>query len=260
MRGLAARAMRRGWNAVLLNQRNCGGTEHLSPSIYHSGLTHDPREVIRSLVRDDGIRTVGVVGYSLGGNLTLKLAGELAESPDVADLPVVGAVAISPTLDLERCVRAIERRANFIYQFNFVRNLKARMRRMAQVWPGRYDVRPLGSIWTIRKFDDIYTAPCHGYLGASDYYHRVSAIRIADRIRIPTLILAAADDPFVPVSQFQEPAVRDNPNITVWIEPKGGHCGFAGLPGRGRDDDGYWAEATAVEFLGAVMPDLAPRA
>ena len=125
MRGLADKAWRRGWNAVLLNQRNCGGTEPLTPGLYHSGLTEDPRLVIRALADDEGLRSFGVVGYSLGGNVTMKLAGELADHPD---LPVRAVVAVSPTIDLERCVRAIERRVNIAYEWNFVRHLKARMR------------------------------------------------------------------------------------------------------------------------------------
>jgi predicted alpha/beta-fold hydrolase len=250
MRGLAAKAWRRGWNAVLLNQRNCGGTEHLTPSLYHSGLTEDPREVIRALGRDDGVGAVGVIGYSLGGNLTMKLAAEVSSA---GDLPIRGVVAISPTIDLETCVTAIERRSNVVYQFNFVRNLKARLRRKARLWPGRYDLRPLGSIWTIRKFDEIYTAPSHGYRGASDYYHRASAIRVVDRIRVPALILTAADDPFVPASQFQAEAVTGNPHIAVRVERHGGHCGFASAPDNKTGEDGYWAETTAIEFLARVL-------
>lgn len=249
MRGLADKAFRRGWNAVLLNQRTCGGTEHLSPSFYHSGLTDDPRAVIRALVSTDKIGPVGVVGYSLGGNLTMKLAGELEDTPD---LPVVGVAAVSPTTDLDLCVHALERKANFPYQWNFVRHLKARMRRKARAWPGRFDLAPLGRIWTIRTFDEVYTAPFHGFAGASDYYFRASAMRTMHRIRIPALILSAEDDPFVPSSQFRDPAVRDNANITVSIERHGGHCGFAAEPGG--DDDGYWAETTAIEFLAGVMP------
>src|SRR5262245_43960377 len=144
MRGLAAKAWALGWNAVLLNQRNCGGTEHLAPSLYHSGLTADPLSVMRTLAADERLKRIGVVGYSLGGNLTVKLAGELAEHPDV---PVFAVVAVSPTIELDRCVRAIERKANFPYQFNFVRNLKGRMRRMASQWPGRYNLDRLESIW-----------------------------------------------------------------------------------------------------------------
>jgi MFS family permease len=189
-----------------------------------------------------------LVKHVLGGNLAVKLAGELDAS---SDLPVAGVVAISPTIDLDLCVRAIERRANFVYQFNFVRNLKARMRRMAAAWPGRYDLRPLRSIWTIRQFDEMYTAPSHGFQGASDYYHRASALRVVDRIRVPALILTAEDDPFVPVSQFRDPALRVNPHIAVCIERKGGHCGFAA---NAAGDDGYWAETTAIDFLASIMP------
>jgi predicted alpha/beta-fold hydrolase len=161
-------------------------------------------------------------------------------------------VGISPTIDLERCVGTIERRVNIPYHFNFVRNLKARMRRKAVCWPDRYDVRPLGSVWTIRRFDALYTAPNHGYDSVEDYYYRASALRVVDRIPVPALMVVAADDPFVPVTPFESEAVRGNRNITVRIERHGGHCGFAAQP-RG-DDDGYWAERTAIEFLASVMP------
>ena len=244
MRGLAVEAGRRGWNAVLLNQRNCGGTEHLTPGLYHSGLTADPRAVIDELGRTDGITRIGVVGYSLGGNVTMKLAGEAG-----ADSAVRAVVAVSPTIDLERCVRAIERRANVAYQWNFVRNLRARMRRKAAFWPGAFDLAPLGRIWTIRAFDELYTAPHHGFAGASDYYFKASAMRVIDRIKVPALVLSAADDPFVPSDQFREEPVRGNRAVTVRLEPFGGHCGFIGA---GTPDD-YWAERSAVAFLAAAM-------
>jgi predicted alpha/beta-fold hydrolase len=243
MRGLAEKAFQRGWNAVLLNQRNCGGTEHLSPTLYHSGLTDDPRAVIRALITDDRIGPIGIVGYSLGGNLTMKLAGELAATPD---LPVRAVVAVCPTIDLDRCVRAIERRANVAYQWNFVRNLRARMRRKAAVWPGVFDLEPLGRSWTIRRFDEVYTAPHHGFAGATDYYTRASAMRVVDAVRIPTLIVSAADDPFVPPDQFFHPAVTGNPSIVCRIEPHGGHCGFIAAASPA---DQYWAEQTTVAFL-----------
>jgi predicted alpha/beta-fold hydrolase len=251
MRGVADKAWRRGWNAVLLNQRNCGGTEHLTPRLYHSGLTADPREVIRALAERERLGRVGVVGYSLGGNLALRLAGELADRPG----PVVGVVAICPTMDLERCVRAIERRVNIPYQFNFVRNLRARMRRKAAAWPGSFDLTPLDRIWTIRRFDDVYTAPHHGFGDAANYYYQASAARVVDRIRVPTLILTAEDDPFVPADQFREPAVRMNPNILTIVTRHGGHCGF--IERQDGEYDGYWAEDSALRFLAscaAVSP------
>jgi hypothetical protein len=243
MRGISDKAWAAGWNTVRLNQRNCGGTEHLSRSLYHSGLTHDPLSVIRELIERDGIRSIAVAGYSLGGNLALKLAGELGDTP----LPELKAVcAVSPALDLGRCVEALERRSNFIYEWNFVKNLKARMRRKAAALPGDYSLDALRRVWTVRGFDEAYTAPNHGFRDADDYYYRASALRVIDRIRIPALIIAAEDDPFVPVSQFQEPAVRDNPNITLVITPHGGHCAY--IECADGDYDGYWVEREIVRF------------
>lgn len=247
MQGLADKAWQRGWNAVLLNQRNCGNTEHLGPGLYHSGLTADPLAVIRELVEQDGLPTVGVVGYSLGGNLAVRLAAEIG-SP--ADLPVWAVAAVSPTIDLERCVRAIERRSNLVYHLNFVRNLRARMRRKAAAWPGAFDLTPLGGIWSIRRFDEIYTAPHHDFDGASDYYARASALDVAEHVRIPTLLISAADDPFVPAEQFRAPAIRLNPSIVTRVEPHGGHCGF--IAESDGNTDGYWAEETALAFLTAA--------
>jgi predicted alpha/beta-fold hydrolase len=231
---------------VLLNQRNCGGTEHLTPRLYHSGLTDDARAVAAELAAQDGLTRIGVVGYSLGGNLAAKLAAEASEDPS---LPIVAAVGVSPTIDLARCVEAIERPANYPYQWNFVRNLRARMRRKAAAWPGLFDLRRLDDIWTIREFDDVYTAPHHGFAGASDYYARASAIRVIDRIRIPTLLLTADDDPFVPPDPFDAPLVRAHAQVR--IERGGGHCGFVGEEAAA--SDGYWAEATAIAFLEQVM-------
>jgi predicted alpha/beta-fold hydrolase len=248
MRGLADKAWHRGWNAVLLNQRNCGGTEGLTPGLYHSGLTHDPRMVMRTLARDEGVGPFGIVGYSLGGNVALKLGAELADHPDV---PLAGVVSVSATIELETCVRAIERSSNFPYQWNFVRHIKARMRRKAALWPGRFDLTPLSRIWTIRAFDDRYTAPLNGFGDATNYYRQASARRIVERIRVPALVLSAADDPFVPPSQLQDAALLGHPYLTIRVEPHGGHCGFVRTPA---GDDGYWAESSAVEFLASVMP------
>jgi predicted alpha/beta-fold hydrolase len=248
MRGLADKAWRRGWNAVLLNQRNCGGTEGLTPGLYHSALTHDPRMVMRALTRDDGVGPFGIVGYSLGGNLALRLAAEVADEPD---LRIAGVVAVSPTIELETCVRAIERPSNFPYQWNFVRNIKNRMRRKAALWPGRFDLAPLSRIRTIRAFDDQYTAPLNGFGDATNYYRQASARRVVERIPIPALILGAADDPFVPPSQLQDAALLAHPHLLIRVEPHGGHCGFVGTASR---DDGYWAETSAADFLGSVTP------
>jgi len=135
MLGIADKALRAGFNAVLLNQRNCGGTEHLGPGLYHSGLVDDAALLIRQLADGDGITRVVVAGYSLGGNLALRLAGT---HPPAALPTMKGVCAVSPVLDLEACVRALERRANAVYQWNFVRNLKNRMRRKQAHFPAAF--------------------------------------------------------------------------------------------------------------------------
>ncbi len=243
MRGTAHKALRAGFNVVLLNQRNCGGTEHLGPGLYHSGLTEDAALVIKTLA-SEGLDRVVIGGYSLGGNLALKLAGEHAP----AELPTLkGICAVSPVLELEQCVRALERPSNVIYQWNFVRNLKARMRRKDRCWPGRFPVEALPRVRTVRQFDAVYTAPHFGFGTAEEYYYRAAAMRVIDRIQIPALIITAADDPFVPLDAFREPALTGNPHISLIVAEHGGHCGFLGVAS-GDGDDGYWAERKIVEF------------
>ena len=238
MLGLADKALRAGFNAVLLNQRNCGGTEHLGPGLYHSGLIDDAAFVIRELARTDRIDRLVAAGYSLGGNLALRLAGTHAHEA----LPTLrGVCAISPVIELEACVRALEKRSNFIYQWNFVRNLKNRMRRKEARFPGRFELARLRAIRSVRQFDAVYTAPSFGFQSAEDYYHRAAALRVIDKIEIPALIITAADDPFVPVEPFRHPTVAANRNLTVVVTEHGGHCGFLG-------ETGYWAETQIVEF------------
>jgi predicted alpha/beta-fold hydrolase len=244
MRGLAQMALDAGFNAVLLNQRNCGGTEHLCPGLYHSGLIDDAEFVIRELERSDGLDRFVVAGYSLGGNLALRLAG--LRSPE--SLPMLKAVcAVSPVLELEACVKALERGSNTIYQWNFVRHLKARMRRKEAAHPGRFELSHLPRIHTVRQFDAAYTAPFFGFASAEDYYSQAAALRVIDNIRIPALVITAEDDPFVPPASFQDPRIANNPNITLVVTKHGGHCGFLGER-QGPEDDGYWAEARIIEF------------
>jgi predicted alpha/beta-fold hydrolase len=245
MRGLASKAFAAGFSVVLLNQRNCGGTEHLSPGLYHSGLTEDAAFVIAAMSRE-GIDRIAVAGYSLGGNLALKLAGDFGSDAPSALRAVC---AVSPIIEVSRCVHALEHRQNFVYQWNFVKDLKARMRRKAQCFPSAFALDKLPSVRTVRQFDDVYTAPYFGFRDAEDYYHRASAMRVVDRIRVPTLIISAADDPFVPASMFESPALRNNPNITTLVTRHGGHCGFVADPRTvNGDGDGYWAETSVIRF------------
>jgi predicted alpha/beta-fold hydrolase len=244
---MADKAWAAGWNVVRLNQRNCCNTEHLSRGLYHSGLTHDPLFVIRELIRTEGISRLAIAGYSLGGNLTLKLAGEVGRDGSLPELKAV--CAVSPTMDLSACVEALERRSNIAYEFNFVRHLKARMRRKAAAHPDAFPLDPLPRIWTVRQFDEAYTAPHHGFRNATDYYHRASALRVIEHIRLPALILTAEDDPFVPTAAFTSEPVTKNPAITVVMTRHGGHCAFVEQPVNGYD--GYWAEREVVRFVTA---------
>jgi predicted alpha/beta-fold hydrolase len=244
MKGLAAKAFARGMNVVRLNQRNCGDTDHLSAGLFHSGLTADAAHVIHELTTVDGIQTIAVAGYSLGGNLTLKLAGEYgAHAPDA----LVAVAAVSPIIEIGECTRALERRENVLYQWNFVKDLKRRMRRKTRYHPGRFDLSGLDSITTVRGFDAAYTAPHFGFRSAEDYYYRASAMRVIDRIRVPALIITAEDDPFVPSQPFLDPKVTGNPHIDLRLSAHGGHCGFIGPAANG--GDGYWAEDEIVEFV-----------
>ena len=254
MRGLAAKAFARGMNVVRLNQRNCGDTEHLSEGLFHSGLTADAAHVVDELTRVDGLPAIGVAGYSLGGNLALKLAGEYgAHAPKT----LVGVAAVSPIIEISECTRALERPGNGLYQWNFVRDLKRRMRRKEQCHSGVFDLAKLNAIRTVREFDDTYTAPYFGFRNAEDYYHRASAMRVIDRVRVPALVITADDDPFVPSQPFHDPKVTGNPHIDLRISAHGGHCGFVGP--QSANDDGYWAESQIVEFLSGIRLSGAAR-
>ena len=247
MRGLAEKGLKAGFSVVLLNQRNCGGTEQLSPGLYHSGLTSDVDHLVRELAGVDGISRLVVAGYSLGGNLALKLAGEYGNESPAA---LRGVCAVSPILEIAACTRALERRTNVLYQWNFVRALRNRMLRKERCHPGRFALDGLDAVRTVRQFDEMFTAPHFGFRDAEDYYVRASAMRVIDRVSVPALIIAAEDDPFVPIEPFLDPAVEGNRNIRLVVTRRGGHCGF--ISNGSGNEDIYWAENRIIEFSRAV--------
>lgn len=243
MLGLAHKATRRGFNVVRLNQRNCGGTESLTPGLYHSGLTADPLAVIRELRDRDGLDAFVILGYSLGGNIALKLGGEIASNEAMG---VRAVAAVSPPIELAHCVDALERAPNLAYHWNFLRGLRSRLQRKAALFPERYDLTLLRRARTVRAFDDLFTAPHNGFDGAADYYHRASARRVLERLAVPALLVTALDDPFVPPGAAEDHALDEIAALTRVVTRFGGHCGYVGR--RRTTDDGYWAETTLVDF------------
>jgi predicted alpha/beta-fold hydrolase len=246
VRGIAEKAYRRGFHVVRMNQRNCGGTEALTPTLYNSGMSADYRAVFEELSNADSFEQIFFAGYSMGGNLVTKMAGEFASAVPQA---LRGVCAICPALDLAASANALERNDNFLYQRHFVKGLMARYARKQKLFPGRYPQNGAVPIRTVRQFDDVITAPQFGYRDAQNYYDHVGAKRVAAQIRVPVLMITAKDDPFVPYAAFLEARIADNPAIRFVTSDHGGHCGFISKhPGPER----FWAEQRIVDFCAAL--------
>jgi len=244
--GIAEKAFRLGYHAVRLNQRNCGGTESLTPTLYNSGMSGDYRAVFEELSRGDGFEQIFFVGYSMGGNLVTKMAGEVGDSVPRALRAVC---VICPAMDLGACADALERRDNYFYQRHFVKGLMARYTRKAKLFPARYPQNGFGSVRTVRQFDDKITAPQFGYKDAQDYYDAVGAKRLVAQIRVPMLMITAQDDPFVPYELFVRANPAANRAIQFVTPPHGGHCGFIS---KKSGPERFWAEQSIVEFCEAI--------
>ncbi len=241
-RGIADKAWARGFASVRLNQRNCGGTERLTPTLYNSGLSGDYRAVLAELI-EEGFEEIFFVGYSMGGNLVTKMAGELGEA---APKQLRGIAAVCPALDLSACADALEEKQNYLYQWHFVRGLLERYQRKAQLFPERYKRTGFGPIRTVREFDDAITAPCFGFRDAEEYYQSAGAKKVIGNVAVPLLLLTAQDDPFVPYVSFLAAGVEKNPMVQFVAPEHGGHCGFVS---RFRGEERFWAEERIVEFV-----------
>lgn len=237
----AAAASTAEFNVVRLNQRNCGGTAHLTPTLYNSSLSGDVRAVVEELIQRDGLPEIFAGGFSMGGNLVLKMAGEFGASPPPQLRAVMG---VSPAINLAAAVDATAKPRNRLYQSYFVLKLKKRFRAKVRLYPNLYRTDGLGRVCTIREFDDAITAPYCGFQNAADYYHRASAQRVLEFVSLPALLLAAQDDPLIPFSSFALPAITGNSHITLDAPRHGGHCAFIG----GNSGPRFWAESRIVEF------------
>jgi predicted alpha/beta-fold hydrolase len=245
--GIAEKAYQRGFHVIRLNQRNCGGSETLTPTLYNSGMSGDYRAVFDELARDDGFTRIFFAGYSMGGNLVTKMAGEYGEAPPHV---LRGVCAICPALDLGACADALQKPANYFYQRRFVNGLMARYARKATLFPKIYSRNGFGPIRSVRAFDDAITAPCFGYRDAQEYYEAAGARNVVAQVRVPMLMITAQDDPFVPYESFLAAMVADNPAIRFVAPERGGHCGFIS---KHEGAERFWAEARVVDFCEQLL-------
>lgn len=243
--GIAAGGLAAGMNVVRMNQRNCGGTDHLAPTLYHSGRSRDVAEVVRALIAQENLLRVALIGFSMGGNLVVKCAGEWGTQGPPQFRAVV---AVCPALDLAASADALHRPGNRLYELYFLWKLRLRLRAKAQLFPQHFDRGRARGIRSLRDFDDKVTAPYCGFANADDYYERSSASRVVDKIAVPALLLHAANDPFIRITQATRAKIAANPHIRFQECDDGGHCSFLAEPD---GYDGRWAERQILEFLRA---------
>lgn len=239
--GTTHKALAQGMNVVRMNQRNCGGTDHIAPTLYNSSLSGDVVTVSRHVIDNDRVRAVALVGFSMGGNLVLKAAGEWAKNPPPE---LRGVAAVCPALDLAASADALHEPANRLYEWYFLWKLGARLRKKAALFPAHFDPRRLHGVRTLRQFDDRITAFYCGFSGADDYYARAAASNVIQEISLPTLILHAANDPFIRITPESRAKIASNPNIVFFETADGGHCSFIG-----EGDHARWAETQVVNFM-----------
>jgi len=246
MLGIAQRGLAAGMNVIRMNQRNCGGPRCETSTLYHSGRSQDVAAVVHHFMANDHISRFALVGYSMGGNIMLKCAGEWEQGAPPGFQAVA---AVCPAVDLGASADALHLRSNRIYEYYFVWKLRRRMLAKARQFPGAFDVSRLRGIRSLREFDDKITAYYSGFSGADDYYSRAAAANVIDRIAVPGLIIHAANDPFIRIVPETRRKIAANPKITFIETDDGGHCSFLAEPD---GDDGHWAERQVMRFLQQV--------
>lgn len=236
--------LERGVRPVGMNFRGCSGEPNRAPRFYHSGETGDLRYVLDRLGERFPDRPVGVLGFSLGGNVLLKFLGEEA---DREPQRVRAAVAVSVPFDLAAGAEQLEKGLmGPLYTYYFVRMLRQKVRARADLLGAHVDVDAGLAARTLRAFDDAVTAPLHGFADAAEYYRRSSSARFLDRIRVPALLLQSRDDPFLPRSALPEREIAANPHLVPAITERGGHVGFVEGPPW---DPRFWADEEGARFL-----------
>jgi uncharacterized protein len=238
-RGMAAKLNAAGWDVLVWDFRGCSQETNRLPRLYHSGETGDLGAVIDFAATR--YSRIALVGFSLGGNLTLKYLGESSPHP-----AIISAAAVSAPLDLAATARALDRHwSNRIYLRSFIKSLVAKVEAKAVRFPDKFDVSGIRMIRTFEEFDGRYTVPVHGFRDAEDYWEKTSARQFLDRITVPTLILIACDDPLLTPESFPVAEAEGNPCLFLEMPKSGGHLGFIDLA-RGFEP---WSERRVVEFL-----------
>jgi predicted alpha/beta-fold hydrolase len=242
--GNAGRLLASGCNVVRMNMRACGGGDALAPTIYHSGRSEDMGAVVKAL-HARGCERIALVGYSMGGNLVFRYAGGHPASS------VVAVAGVSPLLDLAASSAALHLPSNRLYEKRFLRAMKRRLRAKAALFPAIYGKLEgegvFARIQTMRDFDEEIVARYGGFRDADDYYEQVRASHCAATLAIPSLILHAADDPFIRTLPRTVAALRANPYVRYVETAQGGHCAFLSEPSG--SDQGRWAEETIARWL-----------
>ena len=249
--GMARALQAAGWDVLAWNFRGCSGEPNRVLRSYHSGATSELQIVLDHIFATTAYAAVSLVGFSLGGNLTLKYIGDLGAA---IDQRICGAVGVSIPCDLASSAKQLERWQNRIYMARFMRTLREKVREKAARFPGVLDLENLNSVLTFAEFDDRYTGPIHGFEGADDYWRQSSCLPVLGEIKVPTLLINAQDDPFLTLKCFPHEAVRSNPCLDLETPKHGGHLGFVSFG----DEGFYWSEQRAIAFLENVMEGLAP--
>ncbi len=245
IQGMARAFVCRGWDALAWNFRGCGPETNRLPRMYHSGATEDLRAVIGRAMAVHPAERIALAGFSLGGNLVLKYLGE---DPAAVPARICGAAAFSVPCDLACSSRQLALGSNRIYMDRFLREMRAKLRAKKRVFPERFDLAGLGRIRTFQQFDDRYTAPIHGFRDAADYWARNSCRQFLPQIALPTLLVNAANDPFLGPGCYPRDEAAGSRDFHLEIPATGGHVGFP-TSGTCRE---LWSETRAADFLGAT--------
>lgn len=243
IRGMSRAFYREGYDVLAWNFRGCGGAPNRSLRFYHSGATDDLHHVLTSWPGIQQYQSILLIGFSLGGNLTLKYLGEQGSSL----LPGIRAgITFSVPLDLYACARQITQPTNFIYHRRFLSQLKRKITEKQPFFPDELRIEPLAQVRTLIDFDNYYTAPLHGFQDATDYYRQCSSKQYLACITVPTLVVNAQNDPFLAPECYLANAPSEGSALTFVAPKQGGHCGF--LPQGHRRGENYWSEQLAVSF------------